>query len=195
MEINMDALVKHSLSPDEYVYLYCLVHDKELLARVNINIQVLELDGWIKIGTGNTIYKRQKSINLFKDEEFVYAKHNEAKMMEDNLEEVVANWREIFPKGVKTGGYPVRGTKGGCMKKMKKFIKSHKDITMKEIYDATRLYVKEKSIERYSYMKMADYFIEKDGGSMLEAYVERIREEGNPAVGYDQRINNLTDDI
>ena len=65
---------------------------------------------------------------------------------------------------------------------------------MSEIFKATRLYIKEKANERYSYMKMADYFIDKDGGSMLSAYIERINEEGTSNT-FDKQTNNLMDDI
>ena len=41
-------------------------------------------------------------------------------------------------------------------------------------------------------MRIADYFIEKDGGSLLESYIEQV--DSNEIVS-DQRVNTLTDDI
>ena len=75
---------------------------------------------------------------------------------------------------------------------MKKFIKNHKEVTKEQIFKATELYVEEKKRVRYAYMRIADYFIEKDGGSLLESYVEQL--DDNETVS-DQRVNTLTDDI
>jgi len=194
MEINIDKLVEHALSPDEYVFLYYLVKSKPRKVNIRISTSFMEERGWIKV-MEEEIIARQKAIDLFKEEEGLDIRtYDENKMMLENLQEWVSKWRELFPKGVKTGGYPVRGTKGGCEKKMRAFIKSNKNVTMSEIFKATRLYIKEKANERYSYMKMADYFIDKDGGSMLGAYIERINEE-NSSDTFDKQTNNLMDDI
>ena len=193
MEINIDNLVEHGLSPDEYVFLYYLVQNKPRKVNVRISSSFMEERGWVKV-MEEEVVARQKAIDLFKEDNFDIRTYDESEMMLKNLEEWVGKWRELFPKGVKTGGYPVRGTKGGCEKKMKAFIKSNKSVTMSEIFKATRLYIKEKANERYSYMKMADYFIDKDGGSMLSAYIERINEEGTSNT-FDKQTNNLMDDI
>lgn len=193
MEINIDNLVKHGLSPDEYVFLYYLVQNKPRKVNVRLSSSFMEERGWVKV-MEEEVVARQKAIDLFKEDNFDIRTYDESEMMLKNLEEWVGKWRELFPKGVKTGGYPVRGTKGGCEKKMKAFIKSNKSVTMSEIFKATRLYIKEKANERYSYMKMADYFIDKDGGSMLSAYIERINEEGTSNT-FDKQTNNLMDDI
>ena len=93
---------------------------------------------------------------------------------------------------MKTAGYTVRGTRGGCVKKMKKFMKEHKNVTKDQIFKATELYVEEKRRVRYAYMRIADYFIEKDGGSLLEGYIEQL---DNNETSSDERVNILTDDI
>ena len=41
-------------------------------------------------------------------------------------------------------------------------------------------------------MKMADYFISKDGMSMLESYIEQL--EGSVS-DFDTNTNNMTEDV
>ena len=82
-------------------------------------------------------------------------------------------WYSFFPKGVKSGGYPVRSGLTGCRTKMFKFLKKNK-FNKDTILLATKLYIKEMEKVNYSFMSLAHYFIEKDGKSILEAYCEQV---------------------
>lgn len=216
MELKIDVLVEHSLDPNEYVYLYYLVHDKILPINMTIDTKRLELLGFVKI-LDNKVQVRQKAINLFKEIDFSkfpvqaseepesvnYVEHLkkdvENNIILNNVDSWIESWRNLFPRGVKTAGYPVRGTLKGCTKKMKKFVKNNPDTTVEKIFNATKRYIEERRQFKYAYMKIADYFIEKDGGSLLDSYLEEdfIRDKKGQAPLLDDELstNKLTDDI
>lgn len=87
--------------------------------------------------------------------------------------EWIEEWRNIFPQKVKSGGYPVRGDKEGCLSKMNTFINKYK-YPKDVIFEATKLYVEKKENERWAYMQLAHYFILKNGTSTLAALCEEV---------------------
>jgi hypothetical protein len=206
MEVNIKMLVEHCLSPNEYVYLYYLVNKMMLPINISIDTTKLEEKGFIKIAE-NKIVAREKAISLFQDsnvkqvlsrEDQIAAIDKSSKALQDSVSTWIADWRDLFPRGIKTGGYPLRGTKSGCEKKMKQFIKANRGVTKEMIFKATKKYLDERALHRYQYTKMADYFINKDGSSMLEGYVEDVYLAMNTTdkgPQYDQATNNLADDI
>ena len=217
MELHIKVLVEHTLSPNDYLYLYYLVNRKLCPINLKVNLNILEEKGFIKILERDKIQARQKSINIFKYEDtskfpVQVPKESEAVNAVEHLREDagrsialndvdgwIESWRNLFPRGIKTGGYPVRGTRNGCLKKMKKFVKSNPDTTLDHIFNATKRYIEERRQYKYSYMKLADYFIEKEGGSMLESYLEEdfLREKDGhiPLLDDEVTVKRLTDDI
>jgi hypothetical protein len=87
----------------------------------------------------------------------------------------IEEWYDLFPKGIKSGGYLVRDGKSACMKKMDKFIKAHPEFTKEDIIKATKNYVNAFKVKNYEYMRLASYFIEKDGHSTLAAECENVK--------------------
>lgn len=204
MELTMNTLVEYKLTPDEYVYLYYLVNNKLCPVTVKINHKSLEEKQFIKILHNKTI-ARQKTINLFKnnisnkdsaEKQIAKAVINSKKLLND-VENWIDSWRDLFPAGVKTAGYRVKGTRGGCIKKMKSFIKANEGVSKEQIFTATKTYIAEKAMVRYQYMKIADYFISKDGASLLESYIELsiINAHQKKTEEFDSSTNNLADDI
>jgi hypothetical protein len=186
MELDIKLLVENKLTPNSYVYLYYLVNDMICpIPLPSVSLTNLENRKYIKILSGRQIARRKARVLI--DPEYVYAEPVE--IVENWIEE----WRELFPAGVKTGGYYVRGSKAGCLKKMKSFLKLNKKVTKNQIMSATKLYINESRSRRYSYMKMADYFINKDGTSMLESYLEQAQSKN--IIEFDATTNNMADDI
>ena len=95
-----------------------------------------------------------------------------------NLEKFAEDYRNIFPKGVFSGGYMVRGDKHGIRKKLKRFLENYPEYTQEQILEATKRYVNEMRLKGYAYMRLAHYFIEKDGNSELASYCELVK-DGN----------------
>jgi len=187
MEVDINLLVETNLTPDEYVFLYYLAKGQIYSVNLRADYDKLEKAGFIK--QGERIHIRKRGIDLINNKIPIAKK--DVKFV-DTVSHWIDDWRNLFPKGIKTAGYAIKGTRGGCLKKMKKFVKEHKEVTKEQIFNATELYVEEKRRVRYAYMRIADYFIEKDGGSLLESYIEQL--ENNETVS-DQRVNTLTDDI
>jgi len=77
---------------------------------------------------------------------------------------------------VYTGSRLVKGDRKGCIKKMQKLMRDNPDVTPTEIIEATKIYVNKAKDTFYEKMTCADYFIEKNGVSMLMGYIEAYRE-------------------
>lgn len=90
----------------------------------------------------------------------------------------IEEWYDLFPKGVKSGGYYVRTSIKSCDKRMFKFLTDNPAFTKNIILEATKIYVEQMKVNNYSMMKLAPNFIYKDGMSMLsgccDAYVEGV---------------------
>lgn len=88
----------------------------------------------------------------------------------------IDEWYDIFPKGIKSGNYAVRTDKPSCSKKLNKFMLLYPKFTKEIVLQATKNYVNEFGMKGYNYMKLAPYFIEKDGTSTLWGYCNSIIE-------------------
>lgn len=103
----------------------------------------------------------------------------------------VQEFREIFPKGKNSGGYPYRGDKQGCITNLEKFIKNNPEYDKDIILNATKFYVKSKAKDGYDYMQLAHYFIYKNGISSLGAFCEQVKDGGDVIQGNVNNILNL----
>jgi hypothetical protein len=104
----------------------------------------------------------------------VTSKFKISETSDESIEELSKLFVDIFPKGIKSGGYYVRTNHKSCIKKLKKFMKDYPEFTPEIILQATRNYVEDMSRNGYDKMRLAPYFIEKDGISTLWVYCDRI---------------------
>lgn len=95
----------------------------------------------------------------------------------------IEEYYNLFPKGVKSGGFYVRTSIVDCSNKMFKFLKDNPQFTKDIVLAATKNYIKDCELRHYDKMKLAPYFITKEGTSMLSGYCE----------AYVQGINNNQD--
>lgn len=209
MQLDIYKLGELQLSPDEFVFLHLLVHPRiHSDFPSTVDHQKLERLGYIKIGPDETFYARKSAMDLVgKDDvkevktEAIDEKVPISSKEVDSVADWIPDWRALFPMGVKTGGYSVRGTRSGCIKKMRKFFRNNPEVTKEQVFEATRKYVSDKQMVNFAYMKIADYFIEKDGASLLEEYVEQVGQgkvvgQGQLfAPGFRDNSGDLTDDI
>lgn len=174
MEITIDLfkIQKHGLTPTLYSFLYCLQAEIEfpwLLS--DKQIEALEAQEWLK-STPDGIFTRAKFRTVFK-------KELSGLLAVEAVEDWIGEWRALWPSGVKSASRPVIGDKQGVLKKMTAFLKENKEFTKQEIFDATKAYIYEKERDSYRYVTCADYFISKDGSSMLASWIETIRLNGH----------------
>jgi len=88
----------------------------------------------------------------------------------------IEEWRELWPRGVKSGGYRVKSSLMEITTKMKIFTNRYpysKDIIM----EATKNFLERKAMENFAYIKLAKYFILKDGESTLADECEAVLED------------------
>lgn len=166
--INLEKIKTLKLTPNQYLYLACKVGNItpwfDLSPEEFDNLQD---QGYIK-NSAEGVVVRVKATKLVND--------NGISSSED-IESFVDQYRALFPTGVKTGGYPVKGDRQECIKKIKKFLATH-DFSQQEILEATRAYLVIKKKELWKATQLAHYYIEKDGVSNLASMCEDIRENG-----------------
>jgi hypothetical protein len=180
--IDTEILDEHLIRPDEYVYLARLMAETDALKKVLLNVDGKKLvrRGYIEIDDGQA-YLTEKTRELFKipREGFVTPKIDlDVAVSEENIKELAKKYQSIFPVGIRSGGYLVRGTAQSCESKLKSFRRKYPDYDEAIILQATQSYVDRKAREAYNHMKLAPYFIEKDGISMLAAECEELLAKG-----------------
>ena len=170
--INLKKLKELCMSPSMYAYLYSMYYGLEYeLATAQVKAAMdlaLQKLGYLKIAAEGIVL-RSSCKNLFEEEVTT----------EEGVNSWINDWRELFPKGVKSGNRPVRGDRRGVLAKMKTFIKNYPDVTKEQIFDATKQYVFDASVKGYQFIICADYFIDKNNNSVLGAMIEDIVENGS----------------
>lgn len=167
--INMQTIQDNRLDANLYCYLYSLYDPNLTLYNTPLTteLEYLQEIGFIKLTAEGPVLT-----SLFKTKFNRYIAHLE-------VEGWIEDWRNLFPSNVESSGRPVKGSKAGCLKKMKSYMQNNPGTTKEEIFEATRVYIFKKRRENWSYMTSADYFIEKNNVSLLDALVEQFREFPN----------------
>lgn len=188
MIIDINRLIDETLNINECLFIYfCQTKDIK-----NYNFYREQFGSIItREGVVNLIDRGYLEFVDISDQKFVFSNLNPTNKCRFILGEVekqsvviqpefkriefdwMEDWYALFPKGIKSGSYPVRSGLNTCRAKMLKFLKRNK-FNKETIILATKLYIKEMEKVNYSYMQLAKYFIEKDGSSTLESYCEQI---------------------
>lgn len=174
--INLEKLLDEQLTVNQYIYLFLLYKNQPSDRYIDIIEELSERE--LKYLVKNEYIResnwtlRAKGLELFETQldDFTY---------------FVETYRNLFPKGVKSGnGVPIRGDKHGIGKKMEWFLRTYPEYSKTIVLEATARYVVEMSrkIPAYSYMTQADYFIQKDGLSKLAAYCEEYVNKVLPTI-------------
>jgi len=130
--------------------------------------------------------------NLFITKNFInrfIEKPTVSKVNGECVEDWIDIWYNLFPKGVKSGGYLVRSDKHGCTNKMKKFIKKYPEFTKDIILKATYDYLQYYRMKNWNFVSLAHYFIEKNSMSILSGQCELILDKLNEGKDIDFNID------
>lgn len=92
-----------------------------------------------------------------------------------NVEDWIDEWRELFPKGLNSNGYPYRGDKSACLAKMKTFVRNY-GYSKEEIINATKIMIARFKLKDYEFMPLAHYFIEKNRVSSLKQFCDMVKD-------------------
>lgn len=156
-EISGDVvkiLITHRLSVEQYLILSTL-HTK----RYDVFLDYIRV---FPIGTEAYQYLHRLEL-LTKEDEVPYSiftvslteKANKVfESSEEDSDAWIDEWRELWPKGVTSGGYPVRADMPSIKKKMKAFIKKY-NYDKDTIFSITKKYLEDKRLQNYSYIKTA----------------------------------------
>lgn len=162
--IDLDKLDKKNLSVNEYITLLSVYYKTK---DIQINYIDRKTDyftlrdkGFIVIN-GSSVILTPQSILVIEGRGRNYVQLTES-------------IREQFPKGLKSGKYPWKGTVKSIVDKLKKLDKSH---GLSEYSDNDIIKVVSSYVNRFSLtdmdrgMQIAQFFIEKDGNSSLMAWL------------------------
>jgi hypothetical protein len=170
ISINLEKIKNLKLTPNQYLYLACKITEVPLWFGLSSEeFDDLQDNGYIK-NTNKGEVIRMKAIKLINDSGIV---------SDDEVGKLVDDYRALFPTGVKTSGYPVKGDRNACIKKMKIFL-ANNDFTPQEILEATRAYLAIQKKNMWKATQLSHYYIEKDNVSNLANMCEDIRDNGKP---------------
>lgn len=152
--IDLEKLASLQLTPTEYSFLMCEYKkykypglSNDIYTRLSTSLQTR---GWCKLTEEGIILKQKFLDTLVNDS---------SPLLVDSW---IDDWRELFPKEIRSAGRPIRGDKKACLKKMITFCKEYPEYDKKQIFEASRIYIFDKKRENYQYMVCADYFIYKE---------------------------------
>jgi len=97
-----------------------------------------------------------------------------SKLISNKLSDWFDEWFDLFPQGVKSGGYLIKSDKAGCLKKMEKFVKTYPEFNKDIIIRATKDYINYMRMKQFQYMQLAHYFIMKNDVSTLASCCEDV---------------------
>lgn len=171
MNINLDLtkLEQLGITPDEYTYLFLLYSEKGVGFQLMVDLFKLESLSYIRVSEG-VVNLKAKGLELFE--------------LTDDFTIFVAEYRDLFPKGIKSGnGTPVKGNKQDVFTKMTKFVKNHPEFSKLTILNATKNYID--SFKRkgdYKFLTQADNLIYKDNLSKLASLCEEYDDNTSNAI-------------
>ena len=144
-------------------------------------LKQLEARGYIERKKEEVIFTQQAENLIVKVTEDLKATTN-------NIVDWIDEYRSLFPKGVKTGGYPVRGDRNACIKKMQIFMKNNPEYDKDIILEATQKYINRKELEGYKYIQISHYFIYKNNVSNLSSECSALEEETEDDVTFSEEM-------
>lgn len=164
IQINLLKVKQLKVTVDEYVFILAVATnqvDKILpVLKLNdanlVNIQHL---GVIKIE------------DIAKTKYLITQEHVKKAQKLLSVDEIswIEEYLNLFPEGVKSMGYYVRGSKSAALANMKAFMNEH-DYSKEVILGATKDYVDKMKHVGYRGMQLSHYFISKNKNSTLESY-------------------------
>lgn len=181
--INLKKVQKLNCSLNVYIFIYLLAHKKLDVYHKYFKTDLDFLDELEDFGV----------IKLKIRGRFEYAIDGDNIKRANSLLELgdvtwIDEWLDLWPSGVKSMGYYVKGSSAACLDKMNKFVEQT-EYDKEVIINATKRYITEMKHKGWKGMQLSHYFIEKNKASTLEAYCHDYIKDGKESV------SNSTDDF
>jgi len=180
--IDTDQLKNHRITPNEALLLYGHSReDPEKYYHRFCNIDHLIRLGYIDSDEVITDVGRQVVVSIFDTVD------EKIPVQETDTRKLAVELIEIFPKGIKSGGLPVRSNVMDVEKKIIKFMKTYPEYTEDQIKNALKGYVREFEKKGYMFMQTLSYLIFKDNSSnlasLIGSYDETVENGGDRQWG------------
>ena len=166
--LNLKKIASLKLSVEEYIVIYgiCTNNLLEVISHIKLTPDLLvslEEKGALTIKNLKTLTFQTNDENLATCKKLI------------TIEELnwIEEWINLWPEGVKSGGYYVRSSKAAILQNMKRFMDQH-DYTDRTIIYATTNYLEEMRHKGYMGIQLAHNFIEKNKNSSLEVYCRQF---------------------
>lgn len=183
ISIYPDRLKAHKITLRQFLSIY-LTHKKQPLEKDFI----LSKEELQSLEDRDFIVLTEESFNPTGKFAALTASTNDLKSFD--IKGFTKKYRDLFPEGVKSGDYYVKGDLHACETKLTRFFKKYKSFTPEMVLKATYGYVATKALNNYGYMKSAHYFIEKNGVSELAAYCENLNNTNiKPFDPFEKSVN------
>lgn len=187
VEINVEKLLDYNIDWNQYMFLQFIYQQQQAMFDTYIgsfdkffnkdSLDYLVNLGYLQLTTEKLGYRfsnmkvSEQFINHFIEKPFI------SKVAKEKVEDWIDEWYELWPKGIKSGGYLVRSDKNGCLNKMKKFVKLNPDFSKEIIIRATKDYINHLRMSNFAFIQLAHYYIFKNDISNLAGACESIKEK------------------
>lgn len=166
----MTEIVKQKVSPNQ-LYLMMAIRDKITTVLINpsMELRILKTDGWVT-EEGCLTTQALSLLETIESSFQVKSKKQKKLVLGEDSAEYIAQYRELFPKGMLPSGVPGRVHVRELSTKFTWFFNNY-NYTWETILEVTRRYVESYEAANYNYMKNSSYFIskqDKDKGLMSE---------------------------
>lgn len=182
IEVEVEKLLEYNITIHQYLFL-------QLVSAQDIFMLDTYVAAFGKFfDKESLVYLIERDLLALKDDALGYRFSNlevtkgylnifdNSKSKSSSVSDWIEEWLDLFPKGVKSGGFYVKSAKSGCLNKMKSFVKNNPEYNKDTIIQATKNYIKEKEAAGWAYMQLAHFFIEKNKISTLASYCDNIEE-------------------
>lgn len=161
MEEVFNKIIKFGLTPNEFYVLYCIYSNIVPDKSVNASLEVTKLKSgnYLKENlelSGNSFKFIQEIEGYFKKSK----KKTSINLMGDSFQENIITFNECFPAAKLPSGKYARVNVKTLENSFRWFFENY-DYSWETIIQATEKYVEEYALNRYNYMRNAQYFVRK----------------------------------
>lgn len=177
IQVPFNFLIENKMTIQEYLACHMISEgSSDLLNLYSNEVEYIQdvLNSCIDKG-----FLKIKSINKdeYNLEDLEMSKNLLLMFLNSNVTSWIDDWYDLWPSKIKSSGYYVKTDKQGCVRKLEKFRRKYPQYSAKLILKATKNYIDRMKLSNYGFMRLAPYFIEKDGISTLAGECEQILDE------------------
>ena len=185
INIDVNRLIRLNLTIEEYLICHILQINEIEGYRVYTK-QVGKPGKYLFDRLFNKEYIRikdeEKSKYNLKNVELTKKFHEGMKKKSTMVDDWIDEWLDLWPRGMKSGGYYIRGNRRVVLFKMKLFTKVYPEFNKEVIFNATKQYLNRMAADGFRYSKLSQYFIMKENVSVLADECQAILDENREKV-------------